>query len=84
MKRNIIDPGLLRMIACVPFIFLGIVLIAFQIGKGDSKTLEPTQIPSVEVKGNVCGGGLETDGHREAILRRAAEGWRYAGFVPRR
>lgn len=26
--------------------------------------------------------GLETDGHREAILRRAAEGWRYAGFVP--
>lgn len=26
--------------------------------------------------------GLETDGHREIILRRAAEGWRYAGFVP--
>ena len=29
------------------------------------------------------GVGLETDGHRETILRRAAEGWRYAGFVPR-
>ena len=24
----------------------------------------------------------KTIGHREAILRRAAEGWRYAGFVP--
>ena len=24
----------------------------------------------------------KTTGHREAILRRAAEGWRYAGFVP--
>ena len=30
------------------------------------------------------GVGLETDGHRETILRRAAEGWRYAGFVPRK
>lgn len=38
-----------------------------------------------------CGGGyslfggfdLETDGHREAILRRAADGWRYAGFIPK-
>lgn len=28
--------------------------------------------------------GLETDGHREIILRRAAEGWRYAGFVPKK
>ena len=27
--------------------------------------------------------GLETDGHREIILRRAAEGWRYGGFVPK-
>ena len=30
------------------------------------------------------GVGLETDGHRETILRRAGEGWRYAGFVPRK
>ena len=26
----------------------------------------------------------KTTGHREAILRRAAEGWRYAGFVPKK
>ena len=26
--------------------------------------------------------GLETDGHQEAILRRAGEGWRYVGWVP--
>ena len=25
------------------------------------------------------GVGLETEGHREIILRRGAEGWRYAG-----
>ena len=30
------------------------------------------------------GVGLETDGHRATILRRAAAGWRYAGFVPRK
>lgn len=30
------------------------------------------------------GFGLETAAHRETILRRAAEGWRYAGFVPKR
>ena len=24
----------------------------------------------------------KTTGHREAILRRAAEGWRYAGWIP--
>ena len=24
----------------------------------------------------------KTIGHREAILRRAAEGWRYAGWIP--
>lgn len=24
----------------------------------------------------------KTTGHREAILRRAAEGWRYAGYIP--
>ena len=30
------------------------------------------------------GVGLETDGHREIILRRGAEGWRYAGFVPKK
>ena len=28
------------------------------------------------------GVGLETDGHREIILRRGAEGWRYAGWIP--
>lgn len=28
------------------------------------------------------GVGLSTEGHREAILRRAAEGWRYAGCIP--
>jgi len=32
----------------------------------------------------IGGVGLETDGHREIILRRAAEGWRYAGFVPKK
>ena len=30
------------------------------------------------------GVGLETDGPREIILRRGAEGWRYAGFVPKK
>ena len=29
------------------------------------------------------GVGLETTEHREIILRRAAEGWRYAGCIPR-
>ena len=28
------------------------------------------------------GVGLSTEGHREAILRRAAEGWRFAGCIP--
>ena len=28
--------------------------------------------------------GLDTDGHREIILRRGLEGWRYAGFVPKK
>ena len=51
MKRDTIDPGLLRLLVCVPFILLSIVLIAFQAGEEDSKTLRPTQIPSVEVKG---------------------------------
>ncbi len=27
--------------------------------------------------------GIETQGHREAICRRAADGWRYAGCIPR-
>lgn len=26
----------------------------------------------------------KTLGHQEAILRRAAEGWRYAGWIPAR
>ena len=26
----------------------------------------------------------ETRGHREIVRRRAAEGWRYAGFIPTR
>ena len=26
----------------------------------------------------------KTTGHREVILRRAAEGWRYAGWIPAR
>lgn len=30
------------------------------------------------------GVGLETTEHQEVIRRRAAEGWRYAGFAPRR
>ncbi len=29
------------------------------------------------------GVGLSTDGHRECIARRAAEGWRYVGCIPR-
>lgn len=28
--------------------------------------------------------GLETEGHREAILRRAAAGWRYVGCIPKK
>lgn len=28
------------------------------------------------------GVGLETDGHRDIIHRRAAEGWRFAGCIP--
>lgn len=28
------------------------------------------------------GVGLETDGHRDIIRRRAAEGWRFAGCIP--
>ena len=32
---------------------------------------------------SIFGGiGIETEGHREVILRRAAEGWRYAGWLP--
>ena len=27
--------------------------------------------------------GIETQGHREAICRRAEDGWRYAGCIPR-
>lgn len=27
-------------------------------------------------------GRIPNDRHREAILRRAAEGWRYAGWIP--
>lgn len=27
--------------------------------------------------------GIETQGHREVICRRAADGWRYAGCIPR-
>ena len=26
---------------------------------------------------------METVAHQEAIRRRAAEGWRYVGFIPR-
>ncbi|MGN8889148.1 DUF4177 domain-containing protein [Dysosmobacter sp. HCP28S3_G4] len=29
------------------------------------------------------GVGLETGAHRETILRRAVEGWRYVGWIPR-
>ena len=28
------------------------------------------------------GVGIALDGHREVILRRAAEGWRYVGYLP--
>ena len=27
---------------------------------------------------------METVAHQETILRRAAEGWRYVGFIPKR
>ena len=30
------------------------------------------------------GVGIETLRHQEVICRRAAEGWRYAGFIPKR
>nr|WP_325303890.1 DUF4177 domain-containing protein [uncultured Dysosmobacter sp.] len=30
------------------------------------------------------GFGIETVSHQEIICRRAAEGWRYAGFIPKR
>lgn len=30
------------------------------------------------------GFGLETAAHQAAILRRTAESWRYAGFIPKR
>lgn len=30
------------------------------------------------------GFGMETVAHQETILRRAAEGWRYVGFIPKR
>lgn len=30
------------------------------------------------------GFGIETVSHQEMICRRAAEGWRYVGFVPKR
>ena len=29
------------------------------------------------------GFGMETVAHQEAIRRRAADGWRYGGFIPR-
>lgn len=29
------------------------------------------------------GFGLETEGYRALILQRAAEGWRYAGCIPK-
>ena len=35
--------------------------------------------------GEVCGFNLrETAAHREVILRRAADGWRYVGCIPKR
>ena len=30
------------------------------------------------------GVGIQREGHREVILRRAREGWRYAGWLPLR
>ena len=30
------------------------------------------------------GFGMETVAHQEAIRRRAEEGWRYVGFIPKR
>lgn len=30
------------------------------------------------------GVGLETSGHQEIIRQRAADGWRYVGFIPKR
>ena len=34
--------------------------------------------------GLMGGFGMETTAHQEVIRRRAAEGWRFAGFVPKR
>ena len=74
MKRDTIDPGLLRLLVCVPFILLSIVLIAFQAGEEDSKTLRPTQIPSVEVKGTTYVITSVFEGSSEC-----PEGFAYAG-----
>lgn len=74
MKRDTIDPGLLRLLVCVPFILLSIVLIAFQAGEEDSKTLKPAQIPSVEVEGTTYLISSVFEGASEC-----PEGFAYAG-----
>lgn len=76
MKRDTINPGLLRLLVYVPFILLSIVLIAFQAGKEDSKTLRPTQIPSVEVKGTTYVITSVFEGASEC-----PEGFAYAGEI---
>lgn len=74
MKRDTLDPGLLRLLACVPFILLSIVLIAFQAGEENSKTLKPAQIPSVEVNGTTYVITSVFEGSSEC-----PEGFAYAG-----
>lgn len=76
MKRDTIAFGLLRLLACVPFILLSIVLIAFQAREEDSKTLKPTQTPSVEVKGTTYVITSVFEGVSEC-----PEGFAYAGEI---
>ena len=74
MKHDTIDSGLLRLLVCVPFILLSIVLVAFQTGEEDSKTLKPAQIPSIEVNGTTYVITSVFEGSSEC-----PEGFAYAG-----
>ena len=76
MKRDTIDPVLLRLLVCVPLILLSIALIAFQAGEEDSKTLRPTQTPSVAVKGTTYVITSVFEGASEC-----PEGFAYAGEI---
>mgnify|MGYP002518977372 CR=1 FL=1 len=41
------------------------------------------EFESVECKGNCFSLFVETEGYQEIIRKRAAEGWRFAGWVPK-